>query len=146
MCWTIANGSSTTGRARFLRRKKEAGEKEFAEAIETEIAKPVAPGTADELDLEAVETHVRHVALRLAAQAVERRLNADHSDGAPRGRLCSCRRHARNAGRREKGFETVLGPLTLSRAYHHRSHCGTSWFPRDRTLGLEGASLSPAVT
>ena len=37
---------------------------------------------------------------------------------------------------------TVLGPLRLERAYYR---CGTGFHPRDRTLGIEGASLSPGV-
>lgn len=114
--------------------------------MEAEIARLVAPQAADQLDFEAVETCVRRRALQLAARAVERRLNADHSDAKASTRPCSCGRAARYAGRQRKTFETALGPLTLERAYYHCRPCGRGWFPRDQALGLAGTSLSPAVT
>jgi len=40
----------------------------------------------------------------------------------------------------------VLGELTLERAYYHCPTCRAGCCPRDRALGLEGSSLSPAVT
>lgn len=39
----------------------------------------------------------------------------------------------------------MLGPLTLSRAYYHCESCGAGCYPRDRALGLQDGSLSPAV-
>ncbi|MDE0104254.1 MAG: ISKra4 family transposase, partial [Bryobacterales bacterium] len=89
---------------------------------------------------------VRRRALQLAARAVERRINADLSDGERRPRECSCGRPARYAGRFPKTFETALGPLTLERAYFHCQECGKGFCPQDQALGLEGTSLSPAVT
>ena len=44
-----------------------------------------------------------------------------------------------------KTFESVLGALTLPRAYYHCARCATGVCPRDRALGLEGSSLSPGV-
>ncbi len=41
---------------------------------------------------------------------------------------------------------TVLGPLTLVRAYYHCAACDAGVCPRDAALGLVGTSLSPAVT
>lgn len=89
---------------------------------------------------------MRRQALQFAARAVERRLNADHSDGEGGVLPCSCGRSARYAGRRPKTFETALGPLTLERAYYHCKPCGRGWFPRDAALGMDGTGLSPAVT
>ena len=132
--------------ARHRRGKKKACAAEFAPAIEAEIARLVAPGAADGIDFEAVELQLRRKALTLAARAVEQRLDADRSDGVPPTRPCSCGRPARRAGRPPKTFETVLGPLTLQRAYYHCVHCGKGFFPRDRALGMERTSLSPAVT
>lgn len=51
---------------------------------------------------------------------------------------------ARYVDRRSKCFQTVLGDLTLERAYHHCSACQSGFCPRDRALGLDG-SLSPGV-
>ncbi len=53
---------------------------------------------------------------------------------------------ARYAGRHEKTFQTALGPLRLERAYYHCDACKAGLCPRDRALGLEASSLSPAVT
>ncbi|MDE0105042.1 MAG: ISKra4 family transposase [Bryobacterales bacterium] len=127
-------------------REKKVCAQEFAPALEAELDRFVAPGTADETDLEALESYVRRQALQLAARAVERRLNADLSDGERRPRACSCGRPARYAGRCPKTFETVLGPLTLERAYFHCQRCGKGFCPRDAALGLQCTSLSPAVT
>ena len=96
--------------------------------------------------MEAIETAARRQALRVAARAVERRFNADRSDHVGATAPCSCGKAARYAGRRAKTFESVLGPLTLERAYYHCKPCKTGFYPRDRALGLKGVSLSPAVT
>jgi hypothetical protein len=89
---------------------------------------------------------VRRSALQLAARAVERRLNADHSDGQSPTQPCSCGHPARFAGRQRKTFETALGPVTIERAYYHCRPCGRGWFPRHQALGMAATSLSPAVT
>jgi hypothetical protein len=101
---------------------------------------------ADTLDFEAVETAVRRQALRLAARVVAQRLNADTSDHTGATLACACGQPARYAGRRAKRFTSVLGELTLERAYYHCAACDTGCCPRDRALGLHGTSLSPAVT
>ncbi len=88
----------------------------------------------------------RREALRLAARAIEQRLNADPSDYAGPHRPCPCGQAACYAGRRAKRFTSVLGPLTLERAYYHCAACGTGVCPRDRARGLAATSLSPAVT
>jgi len=45
-----------------------------------------------------------------------------------------------------KTFTTALGALTLTRAYYHCAACNQGGCPRDQALGLDGGSLSPAVT
>ena len=88
----------------------------------------------------------RRKALHVAARAVERCLNADTSDHAAPTLPCACGTPARYAGRRLKTFQSVLGELTLDRAYYHCAGCAAGFCPRDRALGLDGASLSPAIT
>jgi hypothetical protein len=100
----------------------------------------------DGLDLEALEAAVRRQALGLAALAIQQRLNADHSDGEQTHHTCSCGGVARYAGRRAKTFHSILGALELERAYYHCPACGHGFFPRDRRLGLQDTSLSPAIT
>jgi hypothetical protein len=87
----------------------------------------------------------RRKAMQVAARAVERRLNADTSDYAGPEVACPCGGPARYAGRRDKTFESVLGLLTLERAYYHCGSCGAGFYPRDRALGLEGGTLTPGV-
>ena len=115
---------------------------EIAGEIETLIGRQAVA----DLDLEALEMAARRSALRLAACAVERQLNQDLSDYAGPTMDCACGAQARYAGRRAKGFQSALGPLQLERAYYHCSACGRGGFPRDRAWGVEGTSLSPAVT
>jgi hypothetical protein len=97
------------------------------------------------LDLEAVEMAARRQALRLAARALEQRLNADTSDYAGPELPCQCGGSAQYHGRRAKTFESVLGPLHLERAYYHCAPCKSGFCPRDRALGLDSFSLTPGV-
>jgi len=88
---------------------------------------------------------VRRKVMRVAARAVEQRVNADTSDHVGATWPCGCGQRARYAGRRGKSFESVLGPLRLERAYYHCAQCEAGFCPRDRALGIEGGSLSPGV-
>ena len=87
----------------------------------------------------------RRQGLRLAARALEQRLNADTSDHRGPERPCPCGGSAPYHGRHPKTFESALGPLSLQRAYYHCERCQSGFCPRDRALGLEGSSLSPGV-
>ena len=130
-----------------LRSRKKGGLKEAFDAeIIAEIEALVGAGAVDGLDFEAIETAARRRALQVAARAVERRLNADRSDHVGPSTRCSCGKEARYAGRPSKTFTTALGEMTLERAYYHCQSCEAGFFPRDRALGVEDASLSPAVT
>jgi len=76
---------------------------------------------------------------------VEERINADRSDHVGPVFPCACGKPARFCGRRTKTFESVLGPLAISRAYYHCGACAVGFCPRDHTLGLADGSLSPGV-
>ncbi len=78
-------------------------------------------------------------------RAVAGRLNADRSDEKGPRQPCACGAHARCAGRRPKTFTTALGEIELLRAWYHCENCGAGFSPRDRALGPEGTSLSPAA-
>jgi hypothetical protein len=97
------------------------------------------------LDFEAVEMAARRQALRLAARALEQRLNADLSDYAGPQLPCRCGGVAEYHGRHQKIFESVLGPLHLERAYYHCAQCQSGFCPRDRALRMELFSLTPGV-
>jgi hypothetical protein len=96
--------------------------------------------------LEAIEMAARRQVLRVAARAIQQRLNADTSDHVGLTMSCTCGQTARYAGRRAKTFTSVLGPLALERAYYYCESCKAGLCPRDRALGLQDTSLSPAVT
>ena len=98
-----------------------------------------------ELDFEALEMAARRQVLRLAALALEQRLNADISDHAGPQLPCSCGGLADYHGRHSKTFESVLGPLQLERAYYHCEQCHSGFCPRDQALRLESFSLTPGV-
>ena len=70
---------------------------------------------------------------------------ADDSDHSSSTIACACGQTAHYAGRRPKTFTTLLGPLTLHRAYYHCAGCRRGIYPRDRALGLQDTSLSPAT-
>jgi len=126
------------------------GEKRgFKEIFATEIRSEIDAlvGTpVEQWDFEAIEIAARREALRIAGLAVARRLNADHSDHTSAHLPCPrCAKPARYAGRREKVITSVLGELTLSRAYYNCDRCGAGFCPRDQGLGIEDGSLSPHV-
>ena len=71
--------------------------------------------------------------------------DADDSDHSSSTIACACGQTAHYAGRRPKTFTTLLGPLTLHRAYYHCAACRRGSCPRDQALGLQDTSLSPAT-
>ena len=46
---------------------------------------------------------------------------------------------------RDKVIDTVLGAVTLTRAWYHCAACGHGFAPRDARLGVAGASISPGL-
>ena len=114
--------------------------------IATEINALIGAGALKDLDFEAIETAARREALKVAAYMVAQRLNADHADYLGPTCECCCGQQARYAGRHAKSFQTVLGEMTLERAYYHCEACHQGSFPRDRALGMVNCSLSPALT
>jgi hypothetical protein len=128
------------------RLKKTALGQALAYDLAEEIERLVGREAATALDFEAVEMAIRRQALRFAAKVVEQRLNTDHSDFTGASRACACGRPARYVDRRAKPFQTALGELRLERAYYYCAACQRGFCPRDQQLGMEGTSLSPAVT
>ena len=92
-----------------------------------------------------MENGVRRAAMQVAAGMLEQRLNADHSDEQGAEARCDCGQSARYAGRKAKTFQSVLGTLTLERAYYHCAACHHGFCPRDRAWGLADSTLSPGV-
>jgi hypothetical protein len=58
---------------------------------------------------------------------------------------CGAGHHAEFVGYRDKHVDTVLGRITVHRAYYHCAVCRRGIVPRDEDLGVTGASLSPGL-
>ena len=72
----------------------------------------------------------------------------DEQDDGYRGphAACGCGGQAVYAGSRPKAITTVLGPVTLRRAWYHCAACKRGLAPRDRQLGLlPSGALSPGL-
>ena len=58
---------------------------------------------------------------------------------------CGAGHQAEFASYRDKTVDTVLGPVTLRRAWYHCPSCGHGLAPRDAELGVAGATMSPGL-
>ena len=75
---------------------------------------------------------------------LEQLLAADPGYRGPRA-PCGQGHAAEFAAYRDKVIDTVLGPVTLTRAWYHCAACGHGLAPRDAELGVPGASMSPGL-
>jgi len=84
--------------------------------------------------------------MHIAARFLEKMLNKDLSDYAGATAACIfCGQEARYVCRHPKTFTTILGDITLDRAYYCCQSCAHGWHPRDYALGLNDSSLSSGV-
>lgn len=91
-----------------------------------------------------LETAVRAAMSALGACLLEQLLAADTGHRGPRVD-CGAGHEAGFVAYRSKRIDTVLGPITVRRAYYHCRPCGRGVVPRDQQLGVTGASLSPGL-
>jgi hypothetical protein len=101
-------------------------------------------GAAD-LGLEAAEDTVRAGVLALGARLLEAHMAARGPGKAGPRRPCPCGGSAVFEGYRRKQVQTVLGWITLRRAYYACAACGHGHCPLDAVLGLGRDSPSPGV-
>lgn len=87
---------------------------------------------------------IRAGMLQLGGAVLAELLAADPGYRGPRAD-CGNGHQARFVSRRDKVIDTVLGPVTLTRAWYHCPACGHGFAPRDAELGVTGASLSPGL-
>ena len=81
---------------------------------------------------------------RLGARLLEDLLALDAGYGGP-AVDCGAGHQARFVSYRDKIIDTVLGPVTVRRAYYHCGQCPGGVVPRDAELGTAHASLSPGL-
>lgn len=79
--------------------------------------------------------------LHLGAELLEKLLAVDTGYRGPRID-CGQGHHAEFVSYRVKRLETVLGRITLRRAYYHCPACGHGIVPRDVELGVTPAFRS----
>jgi hypothetical protein len=87
---------------------------------------------------------IRAGLLKLGAGMPGDVLSADRGHRGPRV-PCGNGHEAVFAGCRDKTFGTVLGPVTVTRAWYHCAECGHGLAPRDAGPGVAGASMSPGL-
>ena len=92
----------------------------------------------------AIELAVRTAMTKLGAGLLEQLLASDTGHRGPRID-CGSGHLAEFVSYRGKTLDTVLGPITLNRAYYHCSDCGHGVVPRDEELGVSHASLTPGL-
>ena len=96
-------------------------------------------------DLETAEGAVRDGMLAIGARLLAAGLAARGTGKAGARRPCPCGAEAQCEGYRAKGVQTVVGWITVRRAYYACTACGQGHCPLDAALGLARDSLSPGV-
>ncbi len=104
----------------------------------------MAASLADGAGLEAAELAIRAAVLELGRQVLEPLLAADAGYRGPRAG-CAAGHQAGFVSYRDKTIDTVLGPVTLRRAWYHCAACGHGFAPRDAELGVAGDTMSPGL-
>jgi hypothetical protein len=99
--------------------------------------------SAEALDLEQAEGLVRDGVLAIGARLLEAGLAARGTGKTGARRPCPCGGTAGCEGYRAKGVQTVVGWVTVRRAYYACAACGQGHCPLDAALGLARDSLSP---
>jgi hypothetical protein len=87
---------------------------------------------------------IRAGMLQLGGRMLAELLAADPGYRGPRV-PCGQGHEAEFVAYREKTADTVLGPVTVSRAWYHCAQCGHGLAPRDAELGVAGVSMSPGL-
>ena len=94
--------------------------------------------------LQAAETVIRAGMLQAGCGILGQLLAADPGFRGPRVR-CGNGHEAEFIAYRDKVIDTVLGPVTLTRAWYHCAACKHGFAPRDAELDVAGGSLSPGL-
>ena len=87
---------------------------------------------------------IRAGMLQLGGRMLAELLAADPGYRGPRV-PCGQGHEAEFVAYRDKAADTVLGPVTVSRAWYHCAQCGHGLAPRDAELGVAGVSMSPGL-
>ena len=91
-----------------------------------------------------MELAIRTAMTRLGASLLEDLMAADNGYRGPRA-ACGAGHQAGLVSYRAKTIDTVLGPVTLRRAWYHCASCGHGVAPKDDELGVGQESMSPGL-
>ena len=94
--------------------------------------------------IEAAELAIRAGLTSLGRSVLEDLLTAGAGYRGPRTG-CGAGHQAQFVSYRTKTVDTVLGPVTLNRAWYHCAACGHGRAPRDAELGIAGETMSPGL-
>ncbi len=94
--------------------------------------------------MEAAEAVIRAGMLQAGCGMLGKLLAADPGYRGPRV-PCGRGHEAGFVSYRDKVIDTVLGPVTLTRAWYHCADCGHGLAPRDAGLGVAGQAMSPGL-
>ena len=108
------------------------------------LAASAATSLACGTGLERAELAIRAAVLELGRAVLEPLLAAGPGYRGPRAG-CAAGHQAEFESYRDKTIDTVLGPVTLRRAWYHCSACRHGFAPRDRELGVAGDTMSPGL-
>jgi hypothetical protein len=125
------------------------GEKGLCDAIAQEKAAEIGRLAAEaarsrgcgDAGMEAAEAVIRAGMLQAGCGTLEKLLAADPGYRGLRV-PCGQGHEAEFASCRDKVIDTVLGPVTLIRAWYHCAACSHGCAPRDAELGVAGASMA----
>ncbi len=109
-----------------------------------QLAGAAAGALARGQGLEAAERAIRAAVIELGRAMLEPLLAADPGYRGPRTG-CGAGHQAQFTGYRTRTVDTVLGPVTLRRAWYHCRQCGHGLAPRDAELGTAGQTMSPGL-
>lgn len=93
-------------------------------------------------DLGEAETVLREQVLKIGAAALEQHLGQRNLGYQGSSRPCGCGKRQRFVEYRAKTIATLMGPVTLKRAYYRCSDCGASCLPYDEGVGLGRGQVS----
>jgi len=131
----------------LLREGKKGLREAFAAEASAEIgrlAAEAARALGCDSGLEAAEAVIRAGMLKLGGGMLGNLLGADPGYRGPRVD-CGAGHQAQFVSYRDKVIDTVLGPVTITRAWYHCADCKHGLAPRDAELGVAAASMSPGL-
>jgi hypothetical protein len=101
--------------------------------------------STEAIDLETAEATVRDGMLAIGARLLSAAVATQGTGKTGAQRRCACGGQAVFEGYRVKQVQTVVGWITMRRAYYTCPACGHGHCPRDTALGVARDSLSPGV-